>query len=65
MATGNAPKGYEAEYKRAVHEGVVDPQNTFYVDRLRAWRHRYNKVKMDRDKTYTWFVCSDERIFKP
>ncbi|HNG47560.1 MAG TPA: PLxRFG domain-containing protein, partial [Agitococcus sp.] len=34
MATGNAPKGYEAEYKRAVHEGVVDPQNTFMLTGL-------------------------------
>jgi hypothetical protein len=34
MATGNAPKGYEAEYKRAVHEGIVDPQNTFMLTGL-------------------------------
>ncbi|HQV23429.1 MAG TPA: PLxRFG domain-containing protein, partial [Agitococcus sp.] len=34
MATGNAPKGYEAEYKRAVQEGIVDPQNTFMLTGL-------------------------------
>ena len=27
-------KGYEAEYKRAVHEGIVDPQNTFMLTGL-------------------------------
>ena len=43
MTTGNAPKGYEAEYKRAVQEGIVDPQKYIYADRFRAWWHRHNK----------------------
>ena len=42
MTTGNAPKGYEAEYKRAVQEGIVDPQNTFMLTGLERW-HRHNK----------------------
>ncbi len=31
MKNGTAPKGYEAEYNRAVREGVVDPQNVFML----------------------------------
>jgi hypothetical protein len=31
QASGKAPKGYEAEYSRAVREGVVDPQNVFML----------------------------------
>ena len=34
IATGKPPKGYEAEYERAVHEGIVDPQNTFMLTGL-------------------------------
>lgn len=29
--SGKAPKGYEAEYDRAVREGIVDPQNVFML----------------------------------
>ena len=31
QASGKAPKGYEAEYDRAVREGIVDPQNVFML----------------------------------
>ncbi len=31
MKNGTAPKGYEAEYNRAVREGHVDPQNVFML----------------------------------
>ncbi len=31
MKNGHAPKGYEAEYNRAVREGHVDPQNVFML----------------------------------
>lgn len=31
QVSGKAPKGYEAEYDRAVREGIVDPQNVFML----------------------------------
>lgn len=31
QTSGKAPKGYEAEYDRAVREGIVDPQNVFML----------------------------------
>lgn len=31
QADGSAPKGYEAEYARAVNEGHVDPQNVYML----------------------------------